>query len=143
MITYIEIILEKMSHCCPYLTTAVDCDHLACISTLIANGAFVDEGSGFFAQTHLYIAVARGSHVCAETLISHGADVNTRDLVHNTPLHIAVQNGHIECVRTLLSHGADFDAINVMGESIMDMATNDEVKELIQKYKFPVTKRAI
>jgi len=48
----------------------------------------------------------------AELLISHGADVNSKEEDHRrTPLHRAVAAGQLGMVNYLLSNGADVNAV--------------------------------
>ncbi|MBM4028988.1 MAG: hypothetical protein FJ280_26860, partial [Planctomycetes bacterium] len=49
-------------------------------------------------------------------LIAGGADINARDLDHQTPLHLAFTKGHISTVELLLSNGADVNVRSGWGE---------------------------
>jgi ankyrin repeat protein len=48
----------------------------------------------------------------AEILLSHGADVNAKDVFFQTPLHYAATTGNIEVARILVAHRGDVDAKN-------------------------------
>ena len=52
------------------------------------------------------------SKVMAAILLSHGADVNAKDVFFQTPLHYAATTGNIEMAKMLLSRKADVDAKN-------------------------------
>jgi hypothetical protein len=54
-------------------------------------------------------------------LLQCGADVNARDDGGFTPLHRASEDGALEVVRLLLEHGADLEAINVHGETALQV----------------------
>ena len=56
------------------------------------------------------MAAAHGVTDIATVLISHGASVDTRTHVGQTPLHVTVNNGHVDMAELLLSHGADIEA---------------------------------
>ena len=53
-------------------------------------------------------AAATNNHVkVVQSLLNHGADVNSLDPQRATPLHLASQFGRLEAGRFLLEHGAD------------------------------------
>jgi ankyrin repeat protein len=65
--------------------------------------------------------------------LSHKADINglvckpelTGSNVHMTPLHAALINCHINTMWFLLQNGADIYAPDSLGESVLDLVTND------------------
>jgi cytochrome c len=126
--------------CAGPLHDAAKDGNLELIEELIAQGAEINEGTGF--ATPLYFAIQQGHSDAAELLIERGADVNApsiggtplhaasraglAELVRllldrganpnartttQTPLHLAARNGHIEVVRVLLARGADLNAV--------------------------------
>lgn len=46
-------------------------------------------------QTALQIAVATNNHLIVGDLLTHGANINTRDLWGRSPLHVCAQKGHV------------------------------------------------
>lgn len=58
----------------------------------------------------IIVAAEGGWEDVLDTLIQHGAEVNTTDSLGNTPLYYATQAGHLEAVRILLKKGADPNA---------------------------------
>lgn len=69
-------------------------------------------------RTALHELVLRKDLRGVEWLISHGADVNARDIDRNTPLHFAVQKKTIEIVQCLITNDAYMKAINKKCEKI-------------------------
>ena len=56
----------------------------------------------------------------ARILISHGADVNHRDIFGMTPISGAVMTAHSKAVDVLMEHGADLDITDADGLSTRD-----------------------
>jgi ankyrin repeat protein len=87
--------------------------HHEVVQVLLAGGANIRlrrkwEG------TPLHDAARRGLIHVAELLISHGADVNSKeDYEGRTPLHLAAGNNQLRMVDYLLSRGADIDTVSV------------------------------
>lgn len=54
-----------------------------------------------------------------EILLEHGADVDARDAVENTPLMGVSFKGDLELARMLLSHGANVNAQNATGATAL------------------------
>ncbi|MDR1925635.1 MAG: ankyrin repeat domain-containing protein [Planctomycetaceae bacterium] len=55
--------------------------------------------------------ITKGNFSCADSLVSHGADVNAVDKNGITPLHIAAFCDNVPILETLLSHGANVNAV--------------------------------
>ena len=53
----------------------------------------------------------------ARTLLTMGADVDSEDILKNTPLHDASRSGSLDCVWLLLKAGASVDVRNHRGET--------------------------
>ena len=60
--------------------------------------------------TALHAASAKGHLKVVQSLLRHGADVNSPGLWGRTPLLFASYRGHLEVVQWLLEHGADVNA---------------------------------
>ena len=70
----------------------------------------ITDNNGF---TALLSASYSGERLVVATLLDHGLDPNTRDLLtHKTPLHLAAFRGHLSTCQLLLSRGADADAVD-------------------------------
>jgi len=69
-------------------------------------------------------------------LISHGFDVNTRNLWGQTPLFLAAQHGQVEVVRVLVSHErVDVVAEDSLGDTPLSMAVkrgHEVIVDLLQ-----------
>jgi ankyrin repeat protein len=97
--------------------------HADAVGLLLANGAEVDAfGHGWMTGTALHSAAARAHGPIVRTLLSAGADPNTRQSGGGTPLHAAAQNGDVASADWLLSAGADPSATTEEGTSVLDLA---------------------
>jgi len=114
------------------------------LRTLIENGADVN------AQDNHGITVL---HILAESLywtlpesesilkllVGHGADININHNQLGTPFHLAL-NGYsgkensIKTIEILLKYDADINARNSDGKTLLDLARDPELKELLVKY---------
>lgn len=68
------------------------------------NGEGGDEAKDKASPLHL--CAQWGQTKVLQTLIDHGANVNTLDVENKTPLHIAIENQHEEIITILLCHPA-------------------------------------
>ena len=64
--------------------------------------------------------IPEGNADLARILISHGADVNHRDVFGMTPISGAVMTAHSKAVDVLMEHGADLDITDADGLSTRD-----------------------
>jgi ankyrin repeat protein len=55
-------------------------------------------------------------------------------------LHNAVIHNHIEIVRLLLETGADGSIKNKKGQTALDLAQSQEIRDLILSYTLPIYK---
>lgn len=65
---------------------------------------------GASCSTALHLAAEFGREDAARVLLAHGAHVDARTQLGDTPLHRAAWYGHPTLVKLLLAHGADVDA---------------------------------
>lgn len=80
----------------------------------------------------LHIAADYGQREVVEFLLSKGAEVNGRDKHGMTPIMAAIFEGHTETVKALLEGGADKTVKAPSGESLMECAEKDEIKDLLR-----------
>ena len=65
-------------------------------------------------------------------LLKHGADLGAKDTAGNTPLHYAAWKGDKDTVQLLLDHGADPNAMDIHKLRPLDLAEDDDVRELLE-----------
>eukprot|EP00003_Mantamonas_plastica_P004465 TRINITY_DN1354_c0_g1_i15.p1 TRINITY_DN1354_c0_g1~~TRINITY_DN1354_c0_g1_i15.p1 ORF type:complete len:1743 (-),score=727.22 TRINITY_DN1354_c0_g1_i15:4589-9817(-) len=99
------------------------------VRLLIQSGANVNiVDANNMRPTH--IAAATGLHdVLSDLIIVGGASVNSSER-ERTPLMLAAQAGHMECVQLLLDNGADVYALDQIGQSASEYATNAGLDEI-------------
>jgi ankyrin repeat protein len=93
------------------------------------------------------MAAARKSHepYYLKRLIAAHADVNRQDTAGYTALMWAVKWKNVEGAKMLLDAGAAVDMQNKFGQTAMDLAKSDSIKELLQRdeYNLPGPKGAV
>lgn len=99
------------------IVEAGDCD----LNALVLNG-----------RALLHFAADYGQTEVIEYLIKKGANVNALDKHGISPLLSAIFEGHTESVKLLLSKGADKTGKAPSGESFIDSAEKDEIKDLLK-----------
>ncbi|XP_028256092.1 NF-kappa-B inhibitor zeta isoform X2 [Parambassis ranga] len=89
-------------------------------------------------QTPLQIAAATNQHLIVQDLLSHGAQINTRDFWGRAPLHVCAEKGHVLSLqsiwRTLTGSGqpVDIEMFNYDGLTPLHVAVlshNGVIKE--------------
>jgi hypothetical protein len=67
-------------------------------------------------------------------LLARGADINEQGIDGYTPLHNASLNGAVELASILIEKGADINTRGFMAETALDLAKNDNIRELLRKH---------
>ena len=60
----------------------------------------------------------------SQLLCDNKADVNVQDHDGDTPLHWAAIEGYLEICDLLIEHGADVNAVNIKGQTPLDIETS-------------------
>lgn len=82
---------------------------------------------------YLFMLIHSKLHSALSIALEHGANPNIQSKVNKTsPLHIAVLYKDIESVKILLQHGADKELFDLTLKKPIDIATELDLKEIIQ-----------
>ena len=102
---------------------------------LINHGADID-ARNVAKWTPLHIAAYYSRAEFVRLLLECGArtEARTDELYDKTPLHWAAQANSIQTVRLLLEHGADANAHDSNGKTPSQVATQQEIVELLSQY---------
>ena len=104
------------------LNAAIDKDDLRKVAALLESGARANAPNpGQYAPL-----VFVKSAAMTRLLVAHGGDVNSEDMVGNTPLNSAASNDLIEVAQTLIACGANPYAKNNSGFTAFDQANGSE-----------------
>ena len=104
------------------------------VEILISNGALVDD-------SHLYYVIGLNmifkdnmdvNFKIIEILISKGVDVNTKDILGNTPLHYAATRKDLILVKYLISNGAEIPAEKEGTKGLLEYFSKLEQKEILE-----------
>ena len=107
--------------------------HQAIVEYLLVQGAAVNSPSNNSQHvTPLISATARGNLEITRLLISHGADVNARQINNFTAMHNAAQNGQIEMAALLLAHGAEINARSQDGRTPLAFALEKDHTVMVE-----------
>ena len=95
---------------------------VALVNELLKQGAELEWRDPFGGATALAAACWNGSYEAAEALCAHGAELDTRNNLQDTPLMDAAYNGHTKICEMLLALGADPSLKNKDGKTALDYA---------------------
>ena len=112
------------------LNRAAGSGHDAMSALLLSNGADVNQANND-GWSPLYTAACNGSDAIVAVLLSNGADVNQAKNDGWSPLYEAALDGHHAVVAVLLSNGADVNQADNSGQKPIDVAKNQEVKDML------------
>jgi uncharacterized protein len=88
--------------------------------------------ASFAPVTPLGTAATFGANEVAELLLEYDADTEKTSGHRNTPLHTAAANGNRALVELLLTYGADPSATTDDGKTPGDLASDDEIRTLLE-----------
>ncbi len=84
-------------------------------------------------QPLIHIAVLTNNHMCIQSLIDNGADVNVVNSKDEmTPLHYAAHIGCSECTEMLIKNRANIDAKDYFGQTPLFIAINQQKYQCIK-----------
>jgi uncharacterized protein len=119
------------------LSSAADsmfhCDEDGAIVTLDTTSA---EG-----ETALHVFLWRGDDWAAQTLVSHGANVNALGDMGETPLHVAARTADARTIAALLFGGARTDIVSEFGQTPIQVAAEFERESIFREAQRQATDR--
>lgn len=82
--------------------------------------------------TPLHLAAFARHHETVELLITHGADVNTRDSQGKTPLHISAHKQYDLIAKPIIAQKADVNAKDLDGNTPLHVAALHQSKAVVE-----------
>lgn len=112
--------------------STVSCTGLIDLLQLFINkGIPIDDKDIENGWTALCYAANSNNKMAAEFLIRNGADLNILDNFKQSVLHIACYKDNLEVVKILTESGIDIDLLDRDGNTAIDIAESDEVKDFL------------
>lgn len=116
------------------LLPAVGLGDVKLLKQAIAGGADVNSRNTKNVPA-LHLATQDGYQEIVQILLKNGADVNAKDNDGNTALHAAAGKGNQAIAKLLLEYRARKDVKNKKGETAVDLAKEQDMKDLINNWK--------
>lgn len=106
---------------------------LECCSAPIEVGGSVNfDGETIEGAPPLWAASAAGHLKVVQSLLGHGASVNSTTLTNSTPLRAACFDGHLDIVKYLVEHKADLEVANRHGHTCLMISCYKGHKDIAQ-----------
>ena len=102
------------------------------IPPLLAAGADLNVCGGVKRCTPLHMAARRGTVPIAAALLDHGANIEARDSLGETPLRRAVNCNRQGVAALLVSRGADVGSKSTKGLTPLDAARTDAMRRVLR-----------
>ncbi len=106
--------------------------HWDVIEWILSNDANPNAAKNY-AGDLIYMAAAYGQFGLVKELAAHGALIDTKGDMENTPLHAAMAGGHWDIVKWLLDRGANIHAKNHWDSSVLHRLASAGQLELLKK----------
>lgn len=113
------------------LICAAEGNHEAIVEFLLKSGANAHAEDNFGWKPLHRVTVRSGGEIVAQTLLTHGADVNARCLYRKTPLHHAIEKGNESMVSFLLAAGADYEARDSAERTPLHTAIESRLENMV------------
>ncbi|XP_021768342.1 ankyrin repeat domain-containing protein 29-like [Chenopodium quinoa] len=81
----------------------------------------------------IHFAAQKGHLEVVKALVSAGVSVKAINRKGMTALHYAVQGSHVELTKYLLKKGFNLNAKTKAGKSVLDLASNEEIRTLLSE----------
>ncbi|EAY00348.1 ankyrin repeat protein, putative [Trichomonas vaginalis G3] len=85
-----------------------------------------------FLNAALHPSLIEDCKEITKLLISHGANINEKDIFGNTALHNAVHENYKEITKLLISHGANINERDIFGRTALHYAASYNSKEIVE-----------
>lgn len=106
---------------------------LECCSAPVEVGGSVSfDGETIEGAPPLWAASAAGHLKVVQSLLGHGASVNSTTLTNSTPLRAACFDGHLDIVKYLVEHSADLEVANRHGHTCLMISCYKGHKDIAQ-----------
>jgi ankyrin repeat protein len=79
---------------------------------------------------------------CVEQLLKHGANVEARTNLKQTPLHLAAIRGTLETAALLLDAGADTSAKDMQGRTVLELARTHRIGRTVGRQMLAMLEEA-
>uniref|UniRef100_A0A8C6P078 Protein fem-1 homolog C n=1 Tax=Nothobranchius furzeri TaxID=105023 RepID=A0A8C6P078_NOTFU len=103
-----------------------------CCAPVEIGGSVNFDGETIEGAPPLWAASAAGHLKVVQSLLGHGASVNSTTLTNSTPLRAACFDGHLDIVRYLVEHKADLEVANRHGHTCLMISCYKGHKEIAQ-----------
>lgn len=134
-----KLMAEKTNGATPLLIAARN-GHLdlveylleCCLAPVEIGGSVNFDGETIEGAPPLWAASAAGHLKVVQSLLGHGAAVNSTTLTNSTPLRAACFDGHLDIVKYLVEHKADLEVANRHGHTCLMISCYKGHKEIAQ-----------
>ncbi|KAM9392204.1 protein fem-1 homolog C [Pholidichthys leucotaenia] len=103
-----------------------------CCAPVEVGGSVNFDGETIEGAPPLWAASAAGHLKVVQSLLGHGASVNSTTLTNSTPLRAACFDGHLDIVKYLVEHNADLEVANRHGHTCLMISCYKGHKEIAQ-----------